>query len=578
MNLITELKAIQHRCGFLPEEELRAFAQRTSTPLYRIEAVASFYPHFRRTPPPVVEVKVCADLSCHLYGSRKLKEVAEQELSRLGLQKEEVRVVSCLGQCDRSPAVAINDLIYPAMNEEQLRELTQATHQQRFKSHPEPSPGLWPPSPLKGEGKGEGEISVPISTRTPAIDPYAGEKERFAVLRQLLTEHDFGKVIQTLKESGLRGMGGAGFPTGLKWEIVRNAPGQEKYVVVNADESEPGTFKDRFLLEKFPHLLIEGALLAAFVVNAHKVYIFIRHEYSQQKQILEEALSIARASGLIGKRLLGANFSCDVEVFESAGGYICGEETALLEALEGKRAEPRNKPPFPGTYGLWGQPTLINNVETLCCVPAILLHGAEWFKSQGRNGDGLKYLALSGHVERPGVYEVPLGLSVREFISEYGKGISGNKPLKAFSPGGASSGFLPASMADIALDFQSLAQVGSMLGSGAVVALAEGTCILDVALNVVSFFRNESCGKCVPCRVGSEKIVQILQQATCGQAETKEIDLIGELAETMQLTSICGLGQVAPSPITSALKYFPDEIMTHLTQKRCPEGVCFRDE
>lgn len=372
----------------------------------------------------------------------------------------------------------------------------------------------------------------------------------------------------------MRGMGGAGFPVGLKWEIVRGAPGEEKYVVVNADESEPGTFKDRFLLEKFSHLLIEGALLGAFVVGAHKVYIFIRHEYSQQKKVLEEALAAAQASGLIGEQVLGSDFSCDVEIFESAGGYICGEETALLEVLEGKRAEPRNKPPFPGTYGLWGKPTLINNVETLCFVPAILLRGAEWFKSKGRSG--LKYLALSGHVERPGVYEVPLGLSAREFISEYGEGISGNKPLKAFSPGGASSGFLPAAMADIALDFQSLAQVGSMLGSGAVVALAEGTCMLDAALNVVKFFRNESCGKCVPCRVGSEKIVQILEQATRGQAGTKETDLIGELAETMQLTSICGLGQAAPLPITSALKYFPDEIMAHLTQKRCPEGVCFQ--
>ena len=565
-NLIAELRAIQHRYGFLPEEELRAFAQRTSTPLYQIQAVASFYPHFRRTPPPVVEVKVCADLSCHLQGSAKLKEAAERELVRLGVQKGEVGVVSCLGQCDRSPAVAINDLIYPGVNEERLRELILTVAQSLSRSVPQSLRLLDSQTPRLRDSK---------TLEAPAIDPYAGEGERFAMLRQLLETQDAGKVIQTLKESGLRGMGGAGFPAGLKWEIVRSTPGQEKYVVVNADESEPGTFKDRFLLEKFPYLLIEGALIGAWVVGAHKVYIFIRHEYPQQKKVLEEALAAARASGLIGERILGADFSCDVEIFESAGGYICGEETALLEALEGKRAEPRNKPPFPGTYGLWGKPTLINNVETLCLVPAILLRGAGWFKSQGRNGGGLKYLALSGHVKRPGVYEVPLGLSARELILEYGEGISGNKTLKAFSPGGASSGFLPASMANIALDFQSLAQVGSMLGSGAVVALAEGTCMLDVALNVVKFFRNESCGKCVPCRVGSEKIVHILERATRGQAESKEIDLIGELAETMQLTSICGLGQAAPLPITSVLKYFPDEVMAHLTDKRCPADVCF---
>jgi NADH:ubiquinone oxidoreductase subunit F (NADH-binding) len=361
----------------------------------------------------------------------------------------------------------------------------------------------------------------------------------------------------------------------VKWEIVRNAVGDEKYVVVNADESEPGTFKDRFLMEKFPHLLIEGILLGAFVVGAKKAFIFLRHEYPHQEHVLSHALDAARAQGVIGTNILGSDFSCDIEIFVSAGGYICGEETALLEALEGKRAEPRNKPPFPGTHGLWGKPTLINNVETLSMIPGILQRGATWFKSQGRNNNGLKYIGLSGHIERPGVYEVPLGLSVNEFITHYGGGIKAGKKLKAFSPGGASSGFLPASMVDVALDFQALAQVGSMLGSGAVVALAEGTCMLDAALNVVTFFRNESCGKCVPCRVGSDKIVHILERATRGQADTSEIDLIDELAETMQLTSICGLGQAAPLPITSVLKYFKDEVMLHLTQKRCPEGVCF---
>jgi NADH:ubiquinone oxidoreductase subunit F (NADH-binding) len=315
--------------------------------------------------------------------------------------------------------------------------------------------------------------------------------------------------------------------------------------------------------------------LGAYVVGAQKAYLFIRHEYPQQEHGLAQALAEARTQGLIGSRILGSDFSCDVEIFVSAGGYICGEETALLEALEGKRAEPRNKPPFPGTHGLWGQPTLINNVETLCMIPAILQRGAAWFKSQGRNSNGLKYLGLSGHVAYPGVYEVPLGLPVEEFIHTYGGGMRQGRTLKAFSPGGASSGFLPASMASISLDFQALAQVGSMLGSGAVVALADGTCMLDAALNVITFFRNESCGKCVPCRVGSDKIVQILERAIRGQAETKEVDLIGELAETMQLTSICGLGQAAPLPIMSALKYFGDEIMVHLIEKRCPEGVCF---
>jgi len=552
MNLISELKAIQDRHGYLPEQELRAFSQRTTIPLYQVQAVASFYPHFRLQPKPRIDVKVCRDLSCHISGAQRLLKSAQN--AEASLFSCVVDGASCLGRCDQAPAIAINDNIYTGITEQRLHELLQSFHQ-----------GAPPHHPFTQQG-----------STTFAIDPYNQAADRFGALRTLLEGRESATVIQTLKDSGLRGMGGAGFPTGLKWEIVSNATGTEKYVVVNADESEPGTFKDRFLMEKFPHLLIEGILLGAYVVGARKAFIFIRHEYPDQEHILENALADARVQGLIGSRILGSDFSCDVELFVSAGGYICGEETALLEALEGKRAEPRNKPPFPGTHGLWGKPTLINNVETLCMIPGILQRGVTWFKSQGRKENGLKYLGLSGHVQHPGVYEVPLGLPVGEFIQHYGGGLAEGKQLKAFSPGGASSGFLPASMSDIALDFQSLTQVGSMLGSGAVVALAEGVCMLDVALNVVTFFRNESCGKCVPCRVGSDKIVNILQRATQGQAEIKEVELIGELAETMQLTSICGLGQAAPLPITSALKYFGDEIMLHLTEKRCPEGVCFR--
>jgi formate dehydrogenase beta subunit len=552
MNLINELKAIQERHGYLPEEELRAFSQRAIVPLYQIQAVASFYPHFRLRPGPKVEVKVCTDLSCHIAGARQLYRAAEQRAA--SMTACEVGTVSCLGRCDQAPAVAINDTIYAGVDESRFLFLLDAFAR-----------GQVPDNPFVQHGT---DLSV--------IDPYSTVSDHFIALRQLLTTRDVAATIQTLKDSGLRGMGGAGFPTGVKWEIVRNAVGDEKYVVVNADESEPGTFKDRFLMEKFPHLLIEGILCGAFVVGAKKAFIFLRHEYPHQEHVLAHALDAARAQGVIGTNILGSDFSCDIEIFVSAGGYICGEETALLEALEGKRAEPRNKPPFPGTHGLWGKPTLINNVETLSMIPGILQRGATWFKSQGRNNNGLKYIGLSGHIERPGVYEVPLGLSVNELITQYGGGINAGKKLKAFSPGGASSGFLPASMVDVALDFQALAQVGSMLGSGAVVALAEGTCMLDAALNVVTFFRNESCGKCVPCRVGSDKIVHILERATRGQADTSEIDLIDELAETMQLTSICGLGQAAPLPITSVLKYFKDEVMLHLTQKRCPEGVCFR--
>ncbi len=551
MNLISELKAIQDRLGYLPEAELQAFSQRTATPLYKLQAVASFYPHFRLHPHPQLDVKVCTDLSCHIAGAQRTLATTKRHLAKQ--TSCETGAVSCLGRCDQAPAVAINDTIYAGVNDQRLETLLTAFLQ-----------GKVPDSSFIQQG-----------STTHAIDPYDQPTDRFSILRELLSTHDVAQVIQTLKDSNLRGMGGAGFPTGLKWEIVRNATGDQKYVVVNADESEPGTFKDRFLMEHFPYLLLEGILLAAYVVGARQAYIFLRHEYPHQEHVLENAITEARKAGLVGEKIGDSDFSCNVEIFVSAGGYICGEETALLEALEGKRAEPRNKPPFPGTHGLWGKPTLINNVETLCMIPGILKRGAAWFKSQGRNENGLKYLGLSGHVVKPGVYEVPLGLSVEEFIGQYGGGVHGNRKLKAFSPGGASSGFLPASMSNIALDFQALTQVGSMLGSGAVVALAEGTCMLDAALNVVTFFRNESCGKCVPCRVGSEKIVQILERATHGQATTTEIDLIGELAETMQLTSICGLGQAAPLPVTSVLKHFKDEVMAAFDAKALSRGRVF---
>ena len=361
------------------------------------------------------------------------------------------------------------------------------------------------------------------------------------------------RVLTALKESGLRGMGGAGFPTAAKWELVRNQTRSPKYVICNADESEPGTFKDRVILSQRPHLVIEGMLLAGLVTGAEKGILFIRHEYDPERRTFAQTLDEARLAGVIGNDF-------DIEVFVSPGGYILGEETALLECLEDRRGEPRNKPPFPGTHGLFGQPTLINNVETLAMVPGIVQRGPEWWKAQGKPGfTGLKFIALSGHVERPGVYEVPMGTTVRELI-ETGGGVSGGRALKAFAPGGASSNFLPASMVDVPLDFAALAKAGSMLGSGAVVVVAEGTDMLALATNVARFFRNESCGKCVPCRLGSQKAVELLERVQTGQAERKELAVLPELGETMALTSICGLGQVALNPILSVMKHWPEEI------------------
>jgi len=553
--LIKELQDLQHQHGYLPREALHELAERLKVPFFEVYGVASFYPHFRFEALTGSEIKICTDLSCHLAGAQALQAALQRECERAGLAGTvSVGTTSCLGRCDAPVAYTVNEQIYRSGSVESM-----ATPVQHLRDGQLP-----PPQPLP---------ELPTSLQ---IDPYRNTQP-FSALRQAIEQRHFTDIITTLKDSGLRGMGGAGFPTGAKWEIVRHAPGHPKYVVCNADESEPGTFKDRMLLQAVPELVLEGMVVGALTVGAQHGYLYIRHEYAREREGLEQALQRMQQVGLVGDSILGSGLGVTLEIFDSPGGYICGEETALLEALEGKRAEPRNKPPFPGTHGLFGKPTLINNVETFAFIPAILRRGAEWFKNQGQNNAvGLKFLALSGHVQRPGVYEVALGLPASKLIFDYGGGLPPGRTLKAFSPGGASSGFLPANMVDTPLEFQALANIGSMLGSGAVVAVADQVCMLDLALNVVKFFRQESCGKCVPCRTGSEKLVQTLERIAREGGSSSDLDTIQELAETMQLTSICGLGQAAPLPITSVVRHFPDEIERHVYRRQCPAGVCFR--
>jgi NADH:ubiquinone oxidoreductase subunit F (NADH-binding)/NADH:ubiquinone oxidoreductase subunit E len=542
--IIHELHAVQQQHGYLPADELRALSRRINVPLYRLYGVASFYPHFRLQPPPDVTIQVCRDFSCHLRGATEVLAMAETAAATCPLAAVDVVPTACLGQCDRAPAIAINDRPYTDVKAQRLTTLLDTItngHTLRQQRRVRPKTSF-------------------------ACNPYDGPSS-YEALRRVLQGGDVAACLAELKQSGLRGMGGAGFPTGVKWELVRNTESETKYVICNADESEPGTAKDRFILHMFPDLVLEGMALAALAVGAQKAIVYIRHEYARERNILQKTLRRRQTEGILGTAMMGSTRSVEFSIFESPGGYICGEETALLEALEDKRAEPRNKPPFPGTYGLFGHPTLINNVETFAMVPGILLNGGQWWASQGSNGaSGLKFLAVSGHVKRPGVYEVPLGTTVRELLCERAGGMRRGRALKAFAPGGASSGFLPASMVDIPLDFRALTEAGSMLGSGAVVAVAEGTCMLDLALNIVRFFRNESCGKCVPCRVGTEKIVMLLERILRGHGTQADLPLIEELSETMALTSICGLGQAAPHPILSVIKYFKDDILRYITR------------
>ncbi|HKV03552.1 MAG TPA: NADH-ubiquinone oxidoreductase-F iron-sulfur binding region domain-containing protein [Candidatus Acidoferrales bacterium] len=547
------LREIQHRFGYLPPDELRELARKTDVPLYRLHGIASFYPHFRLSPPPKADVLVCRDMSCHLRGACDLQARLEGKFQSVSGADATVRGVSCLGRCDHAPAVAVNDRIYAGMAEVQVEEVIRGVLSQE--ELPEPARS--------------------IRGVKCASDPYAAG-DRYGVVKRLVASRDWNSTFEMLKSSGLRGLGGAGFPTESKWQLVRQAPGEEKYIVCNADESEPGTFKDRFILTHIPHLVLEGMILAGLLTGARKGILYIRHEYEEQEKLLHEELLWCKRQGLLGESILGSELAFELELFVSPGGYICGEESALLEAIEGKRAEPRNKPPFPVTHGLWNKPTVINNVETFANVPPILVRGVEWYKTQGVGGSsGLKFIGVSGDVVRPGVYEVPMGTPVSELILREAGGVRGGKKLKAFAPSGPSSGFLPASMADVRLDFKALAEAGSMLGSGALVVCAEGTCMLDMALNATQFFRNESCGKCVPCRVGSQKMVDLLAGWARGEGSSTDLALIDELSEALRLTSICGLGQVVPAPVSSVLKYFRDEVEAHLSRRECPSGICF---
>jgi NADH:ubiquinone oxidoreductase subunit F (NADH-binding)/NADH:ubiquinone oxidoreductase subunit E len=551
--LFDKLRVIQQEFGYLPAEQLQRLAGRISVPLSQIHAVASFYPHFQLTPPPQADVRVCADMSCHLRGSGEVKASLEQAFRGSNAEAVAIRDVSCLGRCDQAPAVSINDHIYCPVLGDRATAMVKVV--------------------LAGRAPPENPRE---RNRTPVVsDPYNGSSN-YSVVRKFVETRDWSGIVATLKASGLRGMGGAGFPTGSKWEIVRNAPGKEKYIVCNADESEPGTIKDRFIMENVPYLVIEGMTTAGLVTGARRGILYIRHEYENPKEVLQEEIDRCYREGLLGARILGSDLSFDLEIFVSPGGYICGEESALLEAIEGKRAEPRNKPPFPGTNGLWNQPTAINNVETFAFATVILARGGDWFKAQGKNGSaGMKFVGVSGDVKRPGIFEVAMGTKYSELIQDYAGGILADHPLLAFAPSGPSSGYLPAAMADLPLDWNALAAAGSMVGSGAIVVCAEGTCMLDMALNAVRFYRNESCGKCVPCRVGSQKMVEMLTGWTEGRASNSDRQLLDELSSAMKLTSICGLGQIAPAPIQSVLKHFRGEVDEHVTNRRCPAGVCF---
>ena len=576
--VIAELHKIQHDHGYIPEKELYELSARLQMPVYELFGVASFYPGFRMTPPPRVEVLVCGDFPCHLRGCDKLRKEFEAMASD---KKDEVHVkhVSCLGQCDRAPAFVINEHVYAGKSKEDAIAMVKEAIE--GKKH----------EPMHFHG-----LKGPF-----LCDPYPSKSDHYGAVKELGKSGDAAGVIKKLKDAGLRGMGGAGFPTGVKWEAVKGCAGDQKYVVCNADECEVGTFKDREIMKNVPHLLVEGMVLAGLVTGADKGYIYIRHEYHDQIHVMDEEIERARQLGIVGENAAGSGKKFELQTFTSPGGYIQGEESALLEAIEGKRGQPRIKPPFPVFVGLWGKPTVINNVETLAYTPAILMKGPEGWKALGKQTTtvmdyekdvaghpviekwttkpggpvgGVKWIGVSGHVEKPGVFEVPMGTTYEEAIFTLAGGVSGGRKLKAFAPSGPSGGFLPAAMVGLSMDFNIMSNVRfrggftSMLGSGAIVAIAEGTDMVDLALNATRFFRNESCGKCVPCRVGSQKMVDTIFAVMDGRGTKEDIAVVDQLSDTLLMTSICGLGQVVPAPILSVLHFFKNEVDARIDKTR----------
>jgi NADH:ubiquinone oxidoreductase subunit F (NADH-binding)/NADH:ubiquinone oxidoreductase subunit E len=547
-SLIPALNAIQERAGWLPREELVALSRDVHRPLYEIEGLISFYPHFRTEPPKKVELRLCHDLSCWLRGA---DERIAQLRERYGAEVEvEVVEGSCIGRCDIAPACTVNEAPTPMDGAVAAVTRAAATAPAADGHHPN---GHHPNGHHAAPGPAASGITWPN-------DPYTDPGHRYGVLRAVLAgDVATGDIIAALKDAGLRGMGGAGFPAGRKWDLVAAQEATPKYVICNADESEPGTFKDREILATQPHLVLEGMLLGMLAAGAEEGWVFIRHEYGPEEQVIRGEIEHLRQTGLVGPDAGGSGRRLSVEVFTSPGGYILGEESALIECMEGHRGEPRNKPPFPGTFGLHGMPTLMNSVETFAHVPVIAVRGASWWNAQGR-GDhaGLKFFAVSGHVERPGVYCVPMGTTARELLDLAG-GVAGGRRLGAIQPGGASSNFIGPDQLDVELDFGTLQQAGSMLGSGAIVVMAEGTDLLAAAVNVLRFFRDESCGKCVPCRVGSAKAHVILDGLLSAGGGPAEVDGdVRDLAEVMRRTSICGLGQVALGPVMSVLRLAED--------------------
>ncbi|NLI70399.1 MAG: NADH-quinone oxidoreductase subunit NuoF [Firmicutes bacterium] len=526
---------------------------------------------------------LCGGAPCVSTGCREVKAAVIEELSSLAPDSPiKITEVGCIGNCSLGPSIIVlpEGIVYHKLTPEDARRVVR---EHLIKG--EVAEDLLYRDPDSDKIRRRREDMPFYRGQTPLVlrncgiikpDIVAYMKYRgYAALARALTEMTPEEVIDTIKRSGLRGRGGAGFPTGLKWELARATHGQEKYIICNADEGDPGAFMDRSILEGDPHSVIEGMIIAGYAIGASSGYIYVRAEYPLAMQRCEEAVAQARGELFLGENILEHGFSFDIEIRVGAGAFVCGEETALISSLEGARGDPNPRPPFPVQKGLWGHSTTINNVETLANIPLIVLHGAERFREIGtEDSPGTKVFALAGKIKNPGLIEVPMGTTLRTIIYEIGGGIPDKKEFKAAQIGGPSGGCLTQRHLDMPLDYDSLREAGSMIGSGGLIIMDEDTCMVDIARYYLDFMKDESCGKCTPCRIGTRRMLEILHRISRGEGEENDLDRLKQLSTLMINTSLCGLGRSAPNPVLSTINLFYDEYMAHIRDHRCPAGVC----
>ncbi|MFX1367473.1 MAG: NADH-quinone oxidoreductase subunit NuoF [Promethearchaeota archaeon] len=529
-------------------------------------------------------VFICRGTGCQSSRSAVLHELLIEETKKAGLEgKVQIKKTGCHGFCQQGPIVAIQPegTFYAKVKENDIPEIVES---HLLKG--EPVERLYYVEPNTKE-KIPKYDDIPFYSHQHRIilrncgeidpeniDDYI-ERGGYEGIRRAIREMTPEEVIEEVFNSGLRGRGGAGFPTGLKWRLGRNAPGNQKYVVCNADEGDPGAFMDRSLLEADPHSVLEGMLIASYAIGASDAHIYVRHEYPLAVRRFRKALSDAKERGFVGQNIMDTDFSVEVHVMEGAGAFVCGEETALLASIEGRRGMPRPRPPYPTESGLWGKPTVLNNTKSLAATSIILAKGAEWFASIGtEKSKGTAVFALTGKVENSGLVEVPMGASLRSIIYDIGGGIQNDARFKAVQTGGPSGGCVPGELIDLPVDYDSLTQAGTIMGSGGMIIMDETTCMVDVARFFLSFAQEESCGKCVPCRVGTLQMLEILDKIKAGEGELKDLKLLEELAVTVRDGSLCGLGQTSPNPVLTTLRYFRDEYEEHIKDKKCRAMVC----